>query len=229
LDISRRNLLIGAATIVVVGAASGGYYAWSQGRSPATPAPTAPGVTLPSGAAAELMVPGPLGEQEIGSPTAPVTIIEYASMTCPHCAQFHEQVYPELKKAYIDTGKVRLIFREFPLDPLSAAGFMLARCSDKDKYFPMIETLFAQQKDWVVQKPLQPLLAIAKQAGFTQESFDACLANQKVLDGIEEVRARAAQKFQVTSTPTFFVNGKMLRGSPTLEELTKQIEANLKG
>jgi protein-disulfide isomerase len=106
---------------------------------------------------------------------------------------------------------------------------MLARCGDKDKYFPMIETLFAQQKDWVVQKPLAPLLAIAKQAGFTQESFDKCLANQKVLDGIEEVRTRAAQKFQVTSTPTFFVNGKMLRGSPTLEELTKQIEANLKG
>jgi protein-disulfide isomerase len=88
--------------------------------------------------------------------------------------------------------------------------------------------LFAQQKDWVVQKPLEPLLAIAKQAGFTQESFDKCLANQKVLDGIEEVRTRAAQKFQVTSTPTFFVNGKMLRGSPTLEELSKQIEANLK-
>ena len=229
MDISRRNLLIGTATVVIAAAAGGGYYAWSQGRTPATPAPNAPGATLPSGAAAELMAPGPLGEQEVGSASAPVTIIEYASMTCPHCAQFHETVYPEIKKNYIDTGKVRFIFREFPLDPLAAAGFMLARCGDKSKYFPMIETLFAQQKDWVVQKPLQPLLAIAKQAGFTQETFDACLANQKVLDGIEEVRARAAQKFQVTSTPTFFVNGKMLRGSPTLEELTKQIEANLKG
>jgi protein-disulfide isomerase len=228
LNISRRNLLIGTSTVVIAAAAGGGFYAWSQGRPPATPATPVTPVQLPSGAAAELLVPGPLGEQEVGSATAPVTIIEYASMTCPHCAQFHETVYPELKKTYIDTGKVRFIFREFPLDPLAAAGFMLARCGDKDKYFPMIETLFAQQKDWVVQKPLQPLLAIAKQAGFTQESFDACLANQKVLDGIEEVRARAAQKFQVTSTPTFFVNGKMLRGSPTLEELTKQIEANLK-
>jgi len=227
-DVSRRNLLIGAATVVVVAAAGGGYYAWSQSRSPATPAQNTPAPTLPSGAAAELMEPGPLGEQAIGNANAPVTIIEYASMTCPHCAQFHEQVYPELKKKYVDTGKVRFIFREFPLDPLAAAGFMLARCGDKDKYFPMIETLFAQQKDWVVQKPLEPLLAIAKQAGFTQETFDKCLANQKVLDGIEEVRTRAAQKFQVTSTPTFFVNGKMLRGSPTLEELSKQIEANLK-
>jgi protein-disulfide isomerase len=228
LNISRRNLLIGTATVVIAAAAGGGFYAWSQGRPPATPATPVTPVQLPSGAAAELLVPGPLGEQEVGSATAPVTIIEYASMTCPHCAQFHETVYPELKKTYIDTGKVRFIFREFPLDPLAAAGFMLARCGDKDKYFPMIETLFAQQKDWVVQKPLEPLLAIAKQAGFTQESFDKCLANQKVLDGIEEVRTRAAQKFQVTSTPTFFVNGKMLRGSPTLEELTKQIEANLK-
>jgi protein-disulfide isomerase len=228
-DISRRNLLIGTATVVIAAAAGGGYYAWSQSRPPATPAPAGPGVTLASTSDAELLAPGPLGEQEVGSANAPVTIIEYASMTCPHCAQFHEQVFPEIKKNFIDTGKVRFIFREFPLDPLAAAGFMLARCGDKDKYFPMIETLFAQQKDWVVQKPLAPLLAIAKQAGFTQESFDKCLANQKVLDGIEEVRTRAAQKFQVTSTPTFFVNGKMLRGSPTLEELTKQIEANLKG
>ena len=96
---------------------------------------------------------------------------------------------------------MRFIFREFPLDPLAAAGFMLARCAGKDKYFPMIETLFAQQKDWVVQKPLEPLLAIAKQAGFTQETFDACLANQKILDGIEEVRTRAAQKFKVIVDP----------------------------
>ena len=122
-------------------------------------------------AAAELMAPGPLGEQSLGKDDAPVTIIEYASMTCPHCAHFHETVYPELKKRYIDTGKVRFIFREFPLDPLAAAGFMLARCGGKDKYFPMIETLFAQQKDWVVQKPLEPLLAIAKQAGFTQQTL----------------------------------------------------------
>ncbi len=231
-DISRRNLLIGTAAVVIV-AAGGGFYAWSQGRapspaSPATPATPAATSTPSPVAATELMVPGPLGEQSIGKDDAPVTVIEYASMTCPHCAHFHETVYPEFKKAFIDTGKVRFIFREFPLDPLAAAGFMLARCGGGDKFFPMIETLFAQQKDWVVQKPLVPLLAIAKQAGFTQETFDACLANQKILDGIEEVRTRGAQKFQVSSTPTFFVNGKMLRGAPTMEELTKQIEPYLK-
>ncbi len=164
----------------------------------------------------------------LGNADAPVTIIEYASMTCPHCAHFHETTYPELKKRYIDTGKVRFIFREFPLDPLAAAGFMLARCAGDDKYFPMIEVLFAQQKDWVVQKPLEPLLAIAKQAGFTQEAFDACLANQKVLDGIEEVRSRGAQKFEVNSTPTFFINGKKLPGALSIDELSKEIEPYLK-
>jgi protein-disulfide isomerase len=215
-NISRRNLLIGTATVAIA-AATTSLHAWSQ-----------PATQLSDAAMAELMVPGPLGEQSVGKADAPVTVIEYASMTCPHCAHFHETVFPEFKKNYIDTGKVRFIFREFPLDPLAAAGFMLARCGDKEKYFPMIETLFAQQKDWVVQKPLQPLLAIAKQAGFTQESFDACLANQKVLDGLEEVRSRAAQKFQVNSTPTFFVNGKILRGAPTLEDLSKQVDSLIK-
>ena len=129
----------------------------------------------------------------LGDEKAPVTIIEYASMTCPHCATFHDTTYPELKKRYIDTGKVRFIFREFPLDQLAPAAFMLARCAGPDKYFPMIETLFQQQKEWVVQKPLPPLLAIAKQAGFSEQSFNECLKNQKLLDGIEDVRQRAIE------------------------------------
>jgi protein-disulfide isomerase len=164
----------------------------------------------------------------LGDEKAPVTIIEYASMTCPHCATFHEKTYPELKKRYIDTGKVRFIFREFPLDPLAAAGFMLARCAGPDKYFPLVETLFAKQREWVVQKPLAPLLAIAKQAGFTQESFEQCLANQKVLDGIDNVRQRAVQKLNVSSTPTFFINGKIVRGAMTIEDIEKEIGPYLK-
>ncbi len=229
--VSRRHVLLGAAAVAAIAVAGGGYFAWSRKApeaSPAMPTTLASATPTTDGAGEDIMTAGPLGEQSIGNANAPVTVIEYASMTCPHCAHFHETVFPEFKKQFIDTGKVRFIFREFPLDPLAAAGFMLARCGDKDKFFPMIETLFAQQKDWVVQKPLEPLLAIAKQAGFTKESFDACLANQKILDGIEEVRTRAAQKFQVTSTPTFFVNGKILRGAPTMEELTKQIEPLLK-
>jgi protein-disulfide isomerase len=195
---------------------------------------------------AELLQPGPLGDMVLGDDKAPVTIIEYASMTCPHCAHFSETTFPELKKRYIDTGKVRFIFREFPLDQLAAAGFMLARCSsetaapqgvtadksspaESKRYFAMIETLFAQQKEWVVQKPLQPLLNITKQAGFSEQTFNACLKNQKVLDGIEETRQRAVQKFAVQSTPTFFINGKKFAGALSIEEIEKAINPYLKG
>jgi len=222
-NVRRRQLLIaGAAVVVVIAAGGAGYYAWSQPK-PSVPEPPG-GADVPM---AELMMPGPLGDNSLGAANAPVIIVEYASMTCPHCAHFHETTYPELKKKYIDTGKVRFIFREFPLDPLAAAGSMLARCAGKDKYFPMIETLFSQQKDWVVQKPLEPMLGIARQAGFTQQSFDECLANQEMLAGIEETRTRA-MKLGVNSTPTFFINGKIFRGGLTAEELDKQLAPYLK-
>jgi protein-disulfide isomerase len=175
------------------------------------------------------MKAGPLGEMALGDPKAPVTVIEYASMTCPHCATFHNTTYPELKKRYIDTGKVRFIFREFPLDQLAAAGFMLARCAGPDKYFPMIETLFAQQQTWVVQRPLQPLLTIARQAGFTEQTFNACLANQQMLDGIESIRQRAIKQFKVQSTPTFFINGTSYPGALSIDDMAKVIDPYLKG
>ena len=222
---TRRHVVLGLAAVAVAAAGGTAYYLWS--RPDTAVAQTAAGGGEVS--VAELMAPGPLGDQVLGSPDAPVTIIEYASMTCPHCAHFHETTYPEMKKKYIDTCKVRFIFREFPLDPLAAAGSMLARCAGNDKYFPMIESLFAQQKDWVIQKPLQPMMAIAKQAGFTQESFDKCLANQQMLDGIEAGRTRAVQKLNVNSTPTFFINGKIFRGALTVEELDKQVALYLKG
>ena len=176
---------------------------------------------------AELLQPSPLGDRQLGPDNAPVTIIEYASLTCPHCAQFAEATFPELKKRYIDTGKVRYIFREFALNPLDAAAIMLARCLDKDKYFDFVDVLFRNQGEWVVEKPVEPLLAIAKQAGFSKESFEACLKNQTLLDGIEAQRNRAAEKFGVNSTPTFFINGKIARGGVTLESLEKEIKPYL--
>ena len=177
---------------------------------------------------AELMKPNPLGEMALGDANAPITVIEYASMTCPHCAHFSETTFPELKKRYIDTGKVRFILREFPLDTLAEAGFILARCAGPDKYFPLVETLFAQQRDWVVQRPLGPLTAIAKQAGLTQEKFEACLDDRQLIDGIEKVRADAAQKLGVNSTPTFFVNGKRLNGALSIEEMEAAFAPYLK-
>jgi protein-disulfide isomerase len=177
---------------------------------------------------AELAEAGPDGDVVLGSEKAPVTIIEYASMTCPHCAHFSQETFPELQKRYIDTGKVRFIFREFPLDALAAAGFMLARCAGKDKFMPIVETLFSKQSDWVVQQPIEPLKAIAKQFGFTEDSFNQCLANQKVLDGIQAVRDRASQKLGVNSTPTFFVNGKRIQGDVSIDDMAKEIDPYLK-
>jgi len=177
--------------------------------------------------AAELLQPSPLGDRQLGPDNAPVTIVEYASLTCPHCAHFAKTVLPELKKRYIDTGKVRLIFREFALNPLDAGAIMLARCIDKNKYFDFVDILFQKQSEWVVQKPIEPLLAIAKQAGFSKESFEACLKNQKLLDDIEAQRNRAAEKFGVSSTPTLFINGKITRGAQSIEELEKEIKPYL--
>lgn len=175
----------------------------------------------------ELMAPEALPDMSMGNEKAAVTVIEYASMTCPHCAHFQETTFPELKKRYIDTGKIRYIFREFPLDNLAAAASMLARCAgetDKNKYFALIDTLFHQQQTWAVEKPLPPLLALAKQAGFTEQSFNACLSNQKVLDGIEAVRRRAIDKFKVASTPTFFINGNSYSGAMSIDEMAKIID-----
>ena len=179
----------------------------------------------------ELMAPTALPEMSLGDPKATVTVIEYASMTCPHCATFTEKTFPEIKKKYIDTGKVRFIFREFPLDNLAAAVFMLARCNaetNSDKYFAFIDTMFRQQRTWAVEKPLEPLLNISKQAGFTQETFNACLSNQKVLDGIEAIRQRGADKFKVQSTPSFFINGKLFTGAMSVEEMSKAIDPLIK-
>jgi protein-disulfide isomerase len=210
---TRRNLLLGASAIAVA-LVLGGIEAMRGGR--------------PAGAqsaeAAELLKPPPLGDRWLGKDDAPVTIIEYASMTCPHCAHFAETTYPELKKRYIDSGKVRFIFREFPLDSLAAGAAMLARCADKDKFFPMIETLFQLQRTWAVEKPIPPLMAIAKQAGFSEKSFNACLADQKMLDAIQAEQKRATEKFGVNSTPTLFVNGKKVVGGVSIDELAKTID-----
>ena len=177
---------------------------------------------------AELAKAGPGGDVVLGSEKAPVTIIEYASTTCPHCAHFATTTFPELQKRYIDTGKVRYIFREFPLNQLDAGAFMLARCAGKDKFMPIVETLYATQHIWMVENALEPLRNIAKQFGFTEQSFDACLSNQKVLDELVEVRDHAASKLGVNSTPTFFINGKKLSGDQSIDAMAKEIDPYLK-
>ncbi len=174
----------------------------------------------------ELMKPGPLPDLALGAADAKVTVVEYASMTCGHCAHFSKDVWPDFKKKYVDTNKVHYIFREFPLDNLAAAASMLARCAGTDKTFPLIEVLFAKQSEWafVEGNPVPKLFEIAKQAGFTQESFDKCLTDQKLLDNITAERTRASEIFGVAATPTFFINGKRLEVAPSMEAFDKVIE-----
>ena len=181
--------------------------------------------------AAELSKPGPRGDLALGKADAPVTIIEYASLTCSHCAHFHNTVLPKLKEKYIDTGKVRLVMREFPLDNLAAAGSMLARCAGGDKSFEVISTLFKTQDTWafVSGNPLPGLFKIASGLGFTKESFDKCLTDQKLLDDITSVRDKAGKTFGVRATPSFFINGKkMEERSDVIESFDKVLEPLLK-
>jgi protein-disulfide isomerase len=179
---------------------------------------------------AELMAAEVLPDLAIGSNNAPITIVEYASMTCGHCAAFYATTFPELKSKYIDTGKVRFILREFPLDPLAAAGSMLARCAGDDKRNAIVELLFAQQKYWLIpDKALEALASLLKQTGMSQKTFDACLEDRSLYDKIAKVHDRAAEKFGVSATPTFFINGKKQKGEMTPEALDNLLAPLLKG
>ena len=174
---------------------------------------------------ADLAVPGPLGDVALGPADAKVTIIEYASMTCPHCAAFHQETWPELKKRWVDTGKVRFVLREFPLDPLATAGFMLARCDGETKYYPIVDLLFSQQRAWAyAERPLDALRQMMKQAGFSQEKFDSCLKDQKLYDAVNAVKNRGMDVFKVDSTPTFFINGQRHPGNLSIDEIEKVIK-----
>ena len=162
------------------------------------------------------------GEMALGPDTAKVTIIEYLSATCPHCAAFYNETFGTLKKEYIDTGKIRFIMREFPHNDAALAAFMLARCAPKEKYIPLIDVFFTTQPEWT-KDPLAGLNKIAQQAGFTQESFDACMKNEAVAKQILEVRSKA-EGFGVTGIPTFFVNGERYEGENTIEAFRAKLD-----
>ena len=171
-----------------------------------------------------------LADNVMGKEDAPVTIIEFSSMTCPHCAIFHKDTLPGLKTKYIDTGKVKYILREFPLDPLAGAAFMLGRClPKKDSYFDFIDVLYARQNEWANAKdPINALKTLAKQAGFTDESFKACLDDKELYGKVLAVKNKGTEEFRIRSTPTFFINGTRLEGAQPLAEFEKLIEPVLK-
>ena len=181
--------------------------------------------------ASDVAKPQSLPDMALGPATATVTITEYASMTCPHCAAFTETVFPKIKSEYIDSGKIRFVFREFPLDIKAAAGSMLARCianGDSGKYFAVIDMLFKQQNDWVMKNTTETLTRIGKQAGHSQQAVETCLKDQALLDKIAADQKFANEVLKVNSTPTFFINGEMVKGETSFEEFDKRIKALLK-
>ena len=181
--------------------------------------------------AADVAKPQSLPDMAIGPANATVTITEYASMTCPNCANFNETVFPKIKSEFIDSGKVRYVFREFPLDIKAAAGAMLARCIAKDdapKYFAVVDLLFRQQNEWVMKNTTETLTRIGKQAGLSQQQVEDCLKDQALLDKIAADQKYANEVLKVNSTPTFFINGEMLKGETSFDEFSKRINSLLK-
>ena len=175
----------------------------------------------------KLMATEALKDVVIGDPDAPVTIVEYASMTCPHCADFHSESLPVIKKAFIDTGKAKLILREFPFDPRALAAFMLARCTGDDaRRTAMVDVLFDQQADWArAENASEALLRIAKLAGMSENDFKACLNNKELQQQVVDVQQRGQNEFGVSATPTFFVNGDKYAGALSPEQMAAVIRA----
>jgi len=161
-----------------------------------------------------------LTEQDrvMGKPDAPITIVEYASLTCPHCANFTKTVLPKLKEKWLDPGKAKLVLRDFPLDETALRAAMVARCAPPDKFYPLVEMMFETQEKWVLASDWKGALErIVKLAGIGKKEFDACIADKKLEDQVAQSRLDASQQLGVNSTPYFFINGKAYQGEPTAD------------
>ena len=189
-------------------------------------AAAAPAVAADATVAAALLQPAPLPDVVEGAAGAPATIVEYASLTCSHCAAFHDKVWPALKAKYVDTGKARFVLREFPLDPLATAAFMAARCVGADKRDALIDRLFARQAEWAFRD--EPLERLRRETGLTPDDFLACVKDKALFDGVNAERDSAAERFAVDSTPTFFVNGRRLDGEPALSAFDAALAGSTK-
>jgi protein-disulfide isomerase len=180
-------------------------------------------------AAAQSETAGKLEERGLGNPKAPVTIVEYASLGCPLCATYHKQVLPKLKQAYIDTGKVYFIYREFPIGETPSAAAHAARCVPEKDYFRVNEKFMANRGKWNGRDPDPDLLyKMVQETGISRAAFDSCMANQRIKEGLTEVKQRG-RELGVKGTPTFFVNGQQVRGIMSYEEMRKLIELHLQG
>jgi protein-disulfide isomerase len=168
------------------------------------------------------------GDMTLGNPNAPVKVVEYASLTCPHCAEFHENVFPEFKKKYIDTGKVHFTFKEFLTPPASVAvaGSLLARCAGKDKYFDVISAVFHSQSEWQTSGPRDSLLRVAQSTGMSEDQFEKCVGDREALQALQERVEKSAREGNIQFTPTFMINGRKAKeGAMTMAELDAAIAA----
>jgi protein-disulfide isomerase len=183
-----------------------------------------------SATAALLAQPMSLPDMALGEAKAPVTIFEFASMSCPHCAAFEQNVFPMLRSKYIDTGKVRYVFREFPLDIKAASASVLARCianGDAEKFFGVIDTIFKLQ-DPLMTQTKETMLAIGKESGLDDKGVEGCVGDQSVMDKLSADETFAAEQLKVDATPTFFINGKVVKGAMSFEEFEAKLKPLLK-
>jgi protein-disulfide isomerase len=209
-----RNILIVAGGVVAVAAIAAGVY---FGTRPSSPAP-APQAVAQAADKTTLLQIQPT-DHVLGDPNAPITLIEYASLTCPHCAHFSVAVLPELKKKWIDTGKVKLIYRDFPLDQTALKAAQLAECAGKDKYFGVIDMIFETQPKWATASdPIAELSKSLRIAGMGEAEVKACLANDAVANGVV-ADYRGGEAMGVNSTPTLFINGQEFKGARSVEEM----------
>jgi protein-disulfide isomerase len=167
----------------------------------------------------------PPEDRFLGRADAPITIIEYASLTCPHCAEFHKEILPKVKAAYVDTGKAKLIYRDFPLDQIALRAAALARCAPADRYFAFLDVLYQQQNSWAsAPDPMVPLARIGRLGGLSEAQFKTCMEDQALADSILASRLIGAREMQVESTPTIIVNGKKIPGIRSFEDLDKVLK-----
>lgn len=166
-----------------------------------------------------------LGDPAIGDPAAPVTIIEYSSLTCPHCAAFHAKILPELKQRYIDTGKVRLVLRDFPLDATALKAAIVAHCAGPERQPQFVEVFFAQQQNWArAADPVQALKQLAKLGGLGEAQIDACLTDKELENAILQARLDGEQKYEINSTPSFIIDGKTVAGEQSVDAFAAMID-----
>ena len=169
-----------------------------------------------------------IADRVLGSANAKITVIEYASMTCPHCAEFHAGPFQILKTEYIETGEVRFIYRDFPLDRLALAAAMMARCAPKERYYPIVDIIFRTQKNWAKQaNPTDALSQIGLLSGISKKSYKACVGNKEIYEGVMKIRNDGERKFNIQSTPTIIINGKPIKGHLTAEKLRLTLDSAL--